>query len=85
MADAPYKIVATEQNFAQAVLEASADKPVLIGVGISTPAQAVEACTVADGVVIGSALVRRIIEGATPAEAAELVAGFRKGLEAGNA
>jgi len=30
MADAPYKIVATEQNFAQAVLEASAQKPVLI-------------------------------------------------------
>ncbi len=66
-------------------LKAVTDKPVLIGVGISTPAQAVEACTVADGVVIGSALVRRIIEGATPAEAAGLVAGFRKGLEAGNA
>jgi len=30
MADASYKIVATEQNFAQAVLEASATKPVLI-------------------------------------------------------
>ncbi len=30
MADASYKIVATEQNFAQAVLEASAQKPVLI-------------------------------------------------------
>jgi putative thioredoxin len=30
MADTPYKIVATEQNFAQAVLEASAQKPVLI-------------------------------------------------------
>lgn len=30
MADAPYKIVATEQNFAQAVLEVSATKPVLI-------------------------------------------------------
>ena len=30
MADAPYKIVATEQNFAQAVLEASATQPVLI-------------------------------------------------------
>ena len=30
MADAPYKIVATEQNFAQAVLEASAQQPVLV-------------------------------------------------------
>jgi tryptophan synthase alpha chain len=66
-------------------LRAVTDKPVLIGVGISTPAQAVEACSVADGVVIGSVLVRRIIEGATAAEAASLVAGFRKALEAGNA
>jgi putative thioredoxin len=30
MADAPYKIVATEQNFPQAVLEASARQPVLV-------------------------------------------------------
>ena len=30
MADAPYKIVATEQNFAQAVIEASERQPVLI-------------------------------------------------------
>jgi putative thioredoxin len=30
MTDAPYKIVATEQNFAQAVLEDSASKPVLV-------------------------------------------------------
>ena len=30
MADAPYKIVATEQNFAQAVIEASARQPVLV-------------------------------------------------------
>ena len=30
MADAPYKVVATEQNFAQAVIEASARQPVLV-------------------------------------------------------
>jgi putative thioredoxin len=30
MADAPYKVVATEQNFAQAVIEASAQQPVLV-------------------------------------------------------
>jgi len=66
-------------------LKAVTDKPVLIGVGISTPAQAVEACTVADGVVVGSALVRRLVEGATPTEAAELVGGFRNALDTGNA
>jgi tryptophan synthase alpha chain len=57
------------------------DKPVLIGVGISTPEQAVEACTVADGVVVGSALVRRILEGASPDESADLVRGFREALD----
>lgn len=66
-------------------LKAVTDKPVLIGVGISTPAQAVEACAVADGVVVGSALVRRVLEGASVAEAAELVAAFRKALDGGNA
>ena len=62
-------------------LKAVTDKPVLIGVGISTPDQAVEACTVADGVVVGSALVRRLLEGASPADAADLVASFRNALE----
>lgn len=38
------------------------DLPVLVGVGISTPAQAVEVCEVADGVIVGSAIVRRIME-----------------------
>ena len=57
------------------------DKPVLIGVGISTPGQAVEACTVADGVVVGSALVRRLLAGASPEEAAGLVAEFRSALD----
>ncbi len=66
-------------------LKAVTDKPVLIGVGISTPQQAVEACTVADGVVVGSALVRRVLAGVPTAEAAAVVAGFRNALDAGNA
>jgi tryptophan synthase alpha chain len=61
------------------------EKPVLIGVGISNPEQAVEACTVADGVVVGSALVRRLLEGASSAEAADLVREFRNALDARNA
>ena len=38
--------------------------PVCVGIGVSTPEQAVEVCQVADGVVVGSALVRRLLEGA---------------------
>ena len=42
------------------------DEPVLVGVGISTPEQAAEACEVADGVVIGSAVVRRVLDSGGP-------------------
>src|SRR5690606_35571195 len=57
------------------------DKPVLVGVGISTPDQAAEVCEVADGVVVGSALVHRLLDGASPDEAADLVARFRAALD----
>jgi tryptophan synthase alpha chain len=58
------------------------DLPVLLGVGISTPEQAVEASAVADGVVVGSALIARLIEGAGPDGAHDLVASFRSALDA---
>lgn len=38
------------------------DLPVLVGIGISTPEHAGDAATVADGVVIGSAVVRRVLD-----------------------
>jgi tryptophan synthase alpha chain len=37
--------------------------PLLVGVGIGTPEQAVEACGFADGVIVGTALVRRLLAG----------------------
>jgi tryptophan synthase alpha chain len=60
--------------------KAVTDKPVLVGVGVSTPEQAAEVCEVADGVVIGSALIRRLLEGAGPEGAGELIAAFRKAI-----
>ena len=62
-------------------LKAATDKPVLIGVGVSTPEQAAEAAADADGVIVGSALVRRLLEGAGPDGAAEFVAELRAGLD----
>ena len=44
-------------------VKAVTDKPVLVGVGVSNAAQAVEASSVADGVVMGAAVVRRMMEG----------------------
>ncbi|HZT66914.1 MAG TPA: tryptophan synthase subunit alpha [Acidimicrobiales bacterium] len=64
-------------------LRSVTDKPVLVGVGVSTPEQAVEVCTEADGVVVGSALVRRLLEGAGPEGAAEFVSTLRAALDAG--
>ena len=57
------------------------DAPVCVGVGVSTPAQARAACAVADGVVVGSALVRRLLEGGGPDAAAELVGELRAALD----
>jgi tryptophan synthase alpha chain len=58
------------------------DTPVLVGVGISTPDQAVAVCAVADGVIVGSALMRRLLEGEGPSGAAAFVQGLRAGLDA---
>lgn len=63
-------------------LVAVTDVPVLVGVGISDAAQAVEVCTVADGVVVGSALVRRVLAGEGPAGAAAFIGSIRTALDA---
>jgi len=64
-------------------IKAMTDKPVLIGFGISTPAQAVEASQEADGVVVASALLRHLIdEDGGPEEAAAFVRRFRDALDA---
>lgn len=62
--------------------KAATDLPVLLGVGISTSAQAVEAASHADGVVVGSALVRRLLEGGGPPEAHAFVRELRVALDA---
>lgn len=62
-------------------LKAITDKPVLVGVGVSTPDQAAEIAEVADGVIVGSALVRRLLEGAGPEGAASFVAELREALD----
>jgi tryptophan synthase alpha chain len=56
------------------------DLPVLVGVGVSTPEQAAEVCEVADGVVVGSAVVQRLLDGAAPEEIGDFVATFRAAL-----
>ena len=59
------------------------DKPVLTGVGIGSPEQAVEASRVSDGVIIGSAVVRQLVDGHGPEGVGALVASYRHALDAG--
>ena len=56
------------------------DLPVLLGFGISTPEQAAEAAAVADGVIVGAAIMRRILDGVGPAEVGAFVASLRAAL-----
>jgi tryptophan synthase alpha chain len=44
--------------------------PLVLGVGISTPRQAAAAGAIADGVIVGSALVRIVVEAESPQQAA---------------
>ena len=54
------------ENTAEALVGALrplTDRPLLVGVGIGTPEQAREACAFADGVIVGSALMRHLVSG----------------------
>lgn len=63
------------------------DQPVCVGLGVSTGDQAAEVAGFADGVIVGSAFVRRLLDAATPQDgrravadlAAELADGVRRG------
>lgn len=62
-------------------IKAVTDRPVLVGIGVSTPEQAAEVATVADGVIVGTAVVRRMLEGAGPEGVAAFVADLRAALD----
>jgi len=57
------------------------DKPVIIGIGVSNPEQAAEICEIADGVVVASAIIRRMLDGGSTDQAIEFVAALRAGLD----
>jgi tryptophan synthase alpha chain len=63
-------------------LKAETDKPALLGIGISTGEQAATAAAHADGVIVGSAIMRRVLDGEPPGAIAEFVGGLRTALDA---
>jgi tryptophan synthase alpha chain len=64
-------------------LKAVTDLPVVMGFGVSTPQQAAAIARSADGVVVASALMRRVLDGEPPAAVGQAVADLRAALDAG--
>ena len=60
-------------------------RPVLIGFGIDTPARAAAAVRHADGVIVASALMRQVLDGAAPADIARTVGDLRAAIDAARA
>ena len=60
-------------------------RPVLIGFGIDTPARAAAAARHADGVIVASALMRQVLDGAAPADIARTVGDLRAAVDAARA
>ncbi|MCA0205136.1 MAG: tryptophan synthase subunit alpha [Proteobacteria bacterium] len=64
-------------------IKAASDLPVIVGFGITTPAQAQAIAGVADGCVVGSAIVKEIGEGKPVAEVLSFVASLAEGAHRG--
>jgi tryptophan synthase alpha chain len=60
-------------------IKASTDLPVIVGFGIATPEAARAVASVADGCVVGSAIVAKIGAGASVPEVLSFVAGLAEG------
>ena len=60
-------------------------RPVLIGFGIDTPARAAAAARHADGVIVASALMRQVLDGAAAADIARTVGDLRAAIDAARA
>ncbi len=62
-------------------LRDTTDLPVLLGFGVSSAATAAAAAGHADGVIVGSALMQRVLDGATAADVGACLAGMRTALD----
>ncbi|MGR3515077.1 MAG: tryptophan synthase subunit alpha [Paracoccaceae bacterium] len=60
-------------------IKASTDLPVIVGFGIKTPEASRDIASIADGAVVGSAIVERIAKGESPADVLAFVKGLADG------
>ncbi|MEQ9040984.1 MAG: tryptophan synthase subunit alpha [Silicimonas sp.] len=71
--------VATDVGPEVARIQKAGGLPVIVGFGIKTPEAAREIAKVADGAVVGSAIVEKIAQGKSPAEVCAFVKGLADG------
>lgn len=62
-------------------LKQATDRPVLLGFGISTPEQAAKAAANADGVIVGAAVMRQVLDGAVPTQVGTYIGALRAALD----
>lgn len=74
---------ATEVGPEVARIKAATDLPVIVGFGISTPETAQQIASVADGCVVGSAIVKEIAEGKTTQDVLAYVRTLAEGAHRG--
>ncbi|MGA2123346.1 MAG: tryptophan synthase subunit alpha [Acidimicrobiales bacterium] len=70
-----------EGNAVVARVRATSDLPVYVGIGVSTPEQAAATASVSDGVIVGSALVRVILDGGGAHGVESFVRSFRDAMD----
>lgn len=76
------QVVGTDAEALVARVRQATDLPVAVGVGVSTPQQARDVAAFADGVVVGSAFVRRVLEAPDPDSAVRSVGELTRELAA---
>ena len=74
-------VLATSARVMARRLKAITDKPVVIGIGVSSPEQAAEVAVDADGAVVASAILRKLLEGGGIDDVVEMVRGLRAALD----
>ncbi len=63
-------------------IKAATDLPVVVGFGIRTPESSRDIASVADGAVVGSAIVAKLAEGESPGQVLDFVKGLADGAHA---
>ncbi|WP_267897449.1 tryptophan synthase subunit alpha [Micromonospora deserti] len=74
-------VVAESATTLASRIKRSTERPVMVGFGISTPEHAVEAARSADGVIVGAAVMRRVLDGAIPHDVGADLARMRRALD----